>query len=294
MSASGSCRTSCARSLYEDLAQLYQHFAPSTRTISAKSCASKSEIATLPAFRALDMRDLRRGLHFETKNVISPAFRALDTHDLRRRLHFEIKNASSPAFGALDTRDLRRGFTFWNHASEVLRLPRNHEPRSYNMLHWPRKSIPKLQSQKCNPSQELSPSTSKHRIHGADSLRLPRKAQSFEWRTPANVLATSTKYCACHDFHNVSDSLHLPRKLTFLTSTCDGFLAPATQHEVHVRKRTRTPGKTRPSRLRKPRRQLCASLRSRNQHRISKRHSAQTKPPAQSAYPNRTRPLPLP
>ena len=97
--------------------------------------------------------------------------------------------------------------------------------------------------------------------------------QSFERHTPANVLATSTKYGACHDFHNVSDSLHLPRKLTFLTSACAGFLAPAMHNDVHVRKRTRTPGKTTPSKLRKPRRRLCASLRSRNQHRISKRHS---------------------
>ena len=136
--------------------QFHLHSAHSTRTISAKGCTSKS------------------------KNAISPAFRALDTHDLRRGLHFEIQNAISPAFRALDKHDLRRGFTFRNHASEVLRLPQNHEPRSYEMLHWPRKSIPKLKFQKCNPSQELSPLTSKYRIHGANSLRLPCKTQSFE------------------------------------------------------------------------------------------------------------------
>ena len=66
------------------------------------------------------------------------------------------------------------------HVSEVLRLPRNHDPRSYEMLHWPRKLILKLKLQKCNPSQESSLSTSKHSIHGADSLRLSRKTQSFE------------------------------------------------------------------------------------------------------------------
>ena len=145
MSTAGSCRTTCARSLHQDLSrttcirlfqiaqtQLYQHFKRWTRTISADGCTSKSEIAILPAFCALD------------------------------------------------THDLRRGFTFRNHASEVRRLPRNHEPRSYEMLHWPRKSIPQLKFQKCSPSQELSPLTSKCRIHGADSLCLPRKTQSFE------------------------------------------------------------------------------------------------------------------
>ena len=273
-----------------------------------EGCASKSEIATLPAFRAMDTRDLREGCASKSEIATLPAFRALDTQDLRRvvlrnqksqlyqhsahptrRISAESCTSKSeiatlPASRALDTRGLRRRFTFQNHASEVLRLPRNHEPRSYEMLRWPRKSILKLKFQKCNPSQELSPLTAKYRIHGADSLHLPRKTQSLERRTPANVLRTSSKYCACHDFHNVSDSLHLPRNLTFLTSTCDGFLAPAMQNEVHARKRARIAGQTMPSTLRKLGWQLCASLRSRNQRRISKRQ-------AQSAYPKQTRPL---
>ena len=151
-------------------------------------------------------------------------------------------------------------------------------------------SILNLKFQKCNPFQELSPLTSKYRIHGADSLHLPRKTQSFECHTPGNVLATSTKYYACHDFYNVSDSLHLPRKLTFLTSICDGFLASAMQNEVHVRKRTRTHGKTMPSKLRKSGRRLCASLRSRNQTAFLRRRNHRVRA---SASMN-TRPLPLP
>ena len=125
-------------------------------------------------------------------------------------------------------------------------------------------------------------------------LRLPRKTQSFEWHTPANVLATSTKYCACHDFHNVPDSLHLPRKLTFLTSTAEDFLAPAMQNEVHVRKRTRTPAKTMPSKFRNCDfraanfvRACAVGINIESQNGIL----AQTKPPAQSAYPDRIRPV---
>ena len=181
-----------------------------------------------------------------TENATWPAFRALDTHDLRRGLKRNFtsipgdqharspqkvalrnpKNATLPAFRALDTHDLHRGLTRRNHVSEVLQTPRNHEAKSYEKLHWPRKSILNFKSQTYNPSQESSPSTSKHSI-GAGALRLPRKTQSFARNTPANVLARSTKHCACHDFHKVPDSLHLPRKLTFLTSTCDGFLGPA-------------------------------------------------------------------
>ena len=209
MSASGSCRTSCARSLYVALlckislsGSLHQD--PVVGPLVQDLCM-KSEIATLPAFRATDTHDLRRGLHFEirnrnftciprTRHARSPQKVALRNPKTQFHLHSahstrtisaegctsKSKNAISPAFRALDTHDLRRGFTFRNHASEVLRLPQNHDPRSYEMLHWPRKSILQLKFQKCNPSQELSPSTSKSRINGADSLRLPRKTQSFE------------------------------------------------------------------------------------------------------------------
>ena len=186
MSASGSCRTSCARSLNtirnrnftsissdgharspqrfalrNQKSQLYQHFARWTHTISAEGCISKR------------------------KNAISPAFRALDTHDLRR------------------------GFTFRNHASEVLRLPRNHEPRSYEMPHWPRKSILKLKFQKCNPSQELSPLTSKCRMvripcachvkhNPSNDTRLPTFWQRPRNTAPATIFTTSPIPCTCH------------------------------------------------------------------------------------------------
>ena len=261
----------------------------------------------------MDTHDLRRGLHFEIRNrnftriprtwhARSPQRVALRNQKSQLYLHsahstrtisaegctLKSKNAISLAFRALDTHDLRRGFTFRNHTAEVLRLPRNHDPRSYEMLHWPRKSILKLKFQKCNPSQELSPLTSKYRIHGADALRLPRKTQSFEWRTPANVLAMSTKYCACHDFHNVSDSLRLPRKLTFLTSISDGFLAPPCKmnfmsenmHEHPVKRRLRNCDFRGPQFVR-----ACAvEINIESQNGIP----AQTKPPAHRAYPDRT------
>ena len=71
MSASGSSRISCARSLYGDLlckislsGCLHQD---SVGPLVQDLCM-KSEIATLPAFRAMDTHDLRRGLHFEIRN----------------------------------------------------------------------------------------------------------------------------------------------------------------------------------------------------------------------------------
>ena len=160
----------------------------------------KLVITTLPAFRVMDMYDLRRRLYFEIRNrnftcilrtwhVRSPPRAVLRNQKKKFHLYSahsthaisaedcvsKPKNTISPAFRTLDTHDLRRGFTFRNHASEVLRLPRNHEPRLYEILQWPYKSIPKLQFQKCNPSQELSPLTSKYRSHGVDSPHLPRK-----------------------------------------------------------------------------------------------------------------------
>ena len=42
--------------------QSHLHFAPSTRTISAEGCAGHGRNAISPAFRALDTRDLRKGL----------------------------------------------------------------------------------------------------------------------------------------------------------------------------------------------------------------------------------------
>ena len=72
--------------------QLYLHSVRWTRTISAEGYTSKSEDTTLPAFRAINTHDLRRGLHFEIRNNCNfSAFRTMDTHNLRRGLHFEIR-----------------------------------------------------------------------------------------------------------------------------------------------------------------------------------------------------------
>ena len=142
------------------------------------------------------MQDLRRGLHLEIRKR---NFTSIPGDQPQKALR---NQKTMGAFHALDTHDLRRRFTFRT-------MPRNHDSKSYEILHWPRRSILKLKFQNCNPSQD------------------------------------------------VTDSLHLPCK----------------QNEVHVRKRTRSPGKTMPSKLRFPGRKLCASLHGRNQHRISKRHS---------------------
>ena len=150
-------RTSCARSLYDIRNRNFTSISHDGHARSPQRVALRNPKSQFHLHSAHLTRTISaEGCTSKSKNAISPAFRALDTHDLRRR------------------------FTFRNHASEVLRLPRNHEPRSYEMLHWPRKRILKLKLQKCNPSQELSPLTSKYTIHGTDSLHLPRKTQSFE------------------------------------------------------------------------------------------------------------------
>ena len=110
------------------------HFAHSTRTISAEGCARTGRIALSPAFRALDTRDLRRGLRAQpthgtlacisrTRRARSPQRVARAADERHSRLHFahstraisaegcarSQRTALSPAFRALDTHDLRRG-----------------------------------------------------------------------------------------------------------------------------------------------------------------------------------------
>ena len=110
------------------------HFAHSTRTISAEGCTGSRQIALSPAFRALDTRDLRRGLRAQpanctlacisrTRHARSPQRVARTPGKSHSRLHFAHSTrtisaegcarsrriALSPAFRALDTHDLRRG-----------------------------------------------------------------------------------------------------------------------------------------------------------------------------------------
>ena len=164
MSASGSCRTSCARSLYVDLlckislsGSLHQD-----RVVGplVQDLCMKSEIATLPAFRAMDTLDLRRGLHFairnrkftcipRTRHARSPQRVALRNPKLQFHLHSahstrtisaegctsKSKNAISPAFRALDTHDLRRGLHFEIQKRNFTCIPRTRHARSPQRVH---------------------------------------------------------------------------------------------------------------------------------------------------------------
>ena len=120
--------------LYYKVASARLHFARSTRAISAEGCAGTGQIALSPAFRALDMRNLRRGwcrhrtnrtlaCISRTRHARSPQRVARAWDKSHSRLHFAHSTrtisaegcarmgqiALSPAFRALDTHDLRRG-----------------------------------------------------------------------------------------------------------------------------------------------------------------------------------------
>ena len=80
-------------------------------------------------------------------------------------------------------------------------------------------------SKKCSPSQESSPSTSKHSIHGAGSMRLPTFWQHPQNTAPATIFTKCPIPCICHvnsrfDPPKPSDLLHLSRKTTFCFKTC--------------------------------------------------------------------------
>ena len=65
ISRDGYARSPQRVALRNQKSQFYSYFVRWTRTISAEGCTSKSKIASLPAFRAIDTHDLRRGLHFK-------------------------------------------------------------------------------------------------------------------------------------------------------------------------------------------------------------------------------------
>ena len=121
-------------------------FARSTRTISAEGCAATGQVALSPAFRALDMHDLRRGLRGHRTNrtlaCISRTrharFRALDMHDLRRGLRGHRTNGTLACisrtrharFRALDTHDLRRGLRGYRSSRALACISRTRHARS--------------------------------------------------------------------------------------------------------------------------------------------------------------------
>ena len=202
MSASGSCRTSCARSLYVDLlckislsGSLHQD--PVVGPLVQDLCM-KSEIATLPAFRAMDTLDLRRGLHFairnrnftcipRTRHARSPQRVALRNPKSQFHLHSahstrtisadgctsKSEIAISPAFRALDTHDLRRGLHFEIQKRNFTYIPRTRHARSPQRVGL------------------RNPKTQFH-LHSAHSTRtISAEGSHFE-----TVLQ---KYCACHE-----------------------------------------------------------------------------------------------
>ena len=114
MSASGSCRTTCARSLYEDLlckislsGCLHQDSVGPRTSYRNRNFTSISRDGHALSPQRVALRNRKSQFHLHSahltrtisaegctskpKKAISPAFRALDTHDLRRGLHFEIK-----------------------------------------------------------------------------------------------------------------------------------------------------------------------------------------------------------
>ena len=142
ISRDGHTRSPQRVALRNQKSQLHQHFVRWTRTISAEGCISNSEIATLSAFLAMD------------------------THDLRRRLHFETKNATLKYLHSA-------------HSTRTISAEGSHF-KTMLQKHSACREIMSRGHTKCCTSQDLSPLTSKYRIHGADSLPLPRKTQSFE------------------------------------------------------------------------------------------------------------------
>ena len=214
-------RISCARSLRQDLCK---------RTTCAKCPCQVVEdplpnykSVTFPAFRVIDTHDLRTGLHFNFTSILldgctrSPQRVALGNWKCENHLHQHVAqstrtiptegcpsksdSATLPAFRALHVHDLHRGLPFQNHVSGVLHL--THDSKSYEMLHWSRKSILKLKN--CNPSRPPN-IASMVRIHCAchvksnpsHDTRLPTFWQRPQNTAPATISNMCPIPCTCH------------------------------------------------------------------------------------------------
>ena len=266
-----------------------------TRTISAEGCTSKSEIAISPAFRALDTHDLRRGLHFEiqkrnftciprTRHARSPQKVALRNPKTQFHLHSAHSTRTISAEGShFETmlqkycachKIVTRGHTkcCTGHAkasssssSKNATPLRNWALRPQNLGSMVR--IPCACHVKHNPSNDT---------------RLPTFWQRPRNTAPATIFTMCPIPCTCHVNSrfwppHVTDSLHLPCKMTFMSENVrehpvkrclwncdfrDGHFVRACAVEINIESQNGIP--------------------------------TQTKPRAQRAYPDRTRPLLLP
>ena len=166
--------------------------------ISENGYVSKTKIAILPAFRAMDTHDLRKGLPFEIRNRNFASIHVMDARDLRRRLHFEIRNrnftsisrdgharspqkvalrnqksCTLPAFRAIDTHDLRRRLHFEIRNHNFTDISHDGHARS------PQRVV--LQNQKMQLYQ--------HSVHSTPTIST--EGSHFE--------TMLQKYCACHE-----------------------------------------------------------------------------------------------
>ena len=184
--------------LYYKVASARLHFARSTRTISAEGCAGTGQIALSPAFRALDARDLRRGLRAHGTNHTLACVCTLDTHDLRRGLR-----RKSP----------KRAFR--------TRLPQNSHVKVCKT------SVSCETSSKSQAETPIGAHTHTHHAALPSSFAIPAPPNNIRSHANPNATATftSTKThnltipCACHENRTSTpqsprEVLRLPRKVT--------------------------------------------------------------------------------
>ena len=229
----------------------------------------------------MDTRDLRRGLHFEIKNrnftcipchrrVRSPQGVALRNRKTQLYLHSAHSTRTISAESSHVDTMLQK---------YILRLPRNHEPRSYEMLHWPRNSIPKLKFRiyaTLLRNWALWPQNigSMVRIPGAchvkrnpsNDTRLPTFWQRPRNIAPATIFTTCPIPGTCHVNSrfwppHVTDSLRLPCKMKVMSENVhehpvkrrlpncdfrDGNFVRACAVEINIESQNGIPAQTKP------------------------------------------------
>ena len=138
-----------------------QHFAHSTRTISAEGCAHSRQIALSPAFRALDTHDLRRGLRAQPANrtlaCISRTRHARSPHRVARaasKSHSRLRIAHSTGLRAQPANRTLACISRTRHARSPQRVART-AGTSHSRLHFAH-STRTISAEGCAHSRQIA------------------------------------------------------------------------------------------------------------------------------------------
>ena len=215
----GSCRTTCARSLVQDLSGRVS--APRYCRTTCARCLYQDSGSLVPDVRVrIPASESCKGPLVEDplpdyKSAAFPAFCAIDTGDLHRGLHLKIRKRNLPAFCAMDTHDLRRGSRLriqkqlYQHSA---RSPQrvglgNHTTQLYQ--HSVRSRAEVLRRPRIMTRSRAKCCTGHVKASSSSSFKTATLLRNRAPRLP-NIASMARVHCACHAKRSPSNDTRVP------------------------------------------------------------------------------------